>query len=257
MKPLEISVKAAGTIDELQRNIRGALARNLPELQPAIVSHDGTLVICGSGPSLPEYINEIREQREIDRRPIVACNGAHDFLCSKGIPPNLFLSVDPRDTILPNVSLKNQDTIYLLASRCHPSVFDHLADCKIMVWHSWAPGEETEAFKGHMGIGGGTTSGMRAIHVGYVLGFRKFILYGMDSCLAPDRMTKRFSGEKAGRIVDVIVGGKTFYTNIAMAQQANEFQSLIKVLSDATFVSRGNGIITAILEERRKRGLRT
>lgn len=255
-KPLEISIQAAGTMEELTAHIRGALARGLPELVPALVAHDGTLVICASGPSLPQFEKEIREQREIFKRPILACNGAHDFLCSKGIAPNLFLSVDPRETIVANTSLKNQDTIYLLASRCHPALFDHLRDCKIMLWHSWSPDSESKAFEGHMGIGGGTTSGMRAIQVGYVLGFRKFLLYGMDSCLAPDNKTKRFSGEKAGRVVDVTVGNRTFYANVAMAQQANEFQQLYQVLSDATFISRGDGLISAIIEERRATGRR-
>jgi hypothetical protein len=110
---------------------------------------------------------------------------------------------------------------------------------------------------GKFGIGGGTTSGLRAINVGYVLGYRKFRLYGLDSCLADDKSTKRFTGEKAGAIIDVIVGGRTFWCNHAMAQQAQDFQQLYKVMPDMTVESFGDGLITAILAERRKQGLRT
>lgn len=261
MHPLNLTVIATGSDEELSSNIRGALARNLPEFVPGIVNHDGTLVVCGSGPSLPEHFNEIKEQRDVYKRPVLACNGAHDFLCSQGFPPDLFLSVDPRDTVVGNVSLKNQDTIYLLASRCHPKLFDFLSDCKIILWHSWAgDGDaqkgENAAFLGHPAIGGGSTSGLRAIQVGYVMGFRRFILYGLDSCLADDRITKRFSGEKAGRVIDVIVDGRTFWCNEAMAKQAEEFQKLYYILHDANFISRGDGLITAIIEARRKAGMR-
>lgn len=257
MRPIRlegIGIRAAGSDEELAAHIKSALSRNLPELHGSICSHDGTLVIVGSGPTLPGQVDAIRAERERGR-PILACNGAHDLLCSNGLRPNIFLSVDPRDTVIPNVSLKNQDTIYLLASRCNPGLFDHLRDCRVMLWHSWSPGPEVQAFKGHVGIGGGTTSGMRAIHVGYVMGFRNFALYGMDSCLADDKLTKRFSGEKAKDVIDVIVGGRAFWCNPAMAQQAAEFQQLYSVFNDIHIESFGDGLITAIIEERKKQGM--
>jgi hypothetical protein len=71
-----------------------------------------------------------------------------------------------------------------MASRCAPEMFDHLANRKVMLWNSYGSLDEAKAYKGHPAIGGGSTSGMRAITVGYVLGFRKFVLYGMDSCFA-------------------------------------------------------------------------
>jgi len=67
MNKLEISVQAAGTPDENSEYIRSALARGLPELQPAPARHDGTLVLVGSGPSMPEFVDEIRQHREQGR----------------------------------------------------------------------------------------------------------------------------------------------------------------------------------------------
>lgn len=257
MQTLAVPVKAYGTDEELASNIRSALDRNLRELSPSLVSHDGTLVIAGSGPSLPDFVDEIAAERE-KGRPILACNGAHDFLCDNGIIPNLFLTTDPRDTIVRNTQRKNPDTIYLLASRCSPKLFDHLSDCQVMLWHSWCPGPEQAVFKGHFGIGGGTTSGTRAIYVGYVMGFRKFAIYGMDSCLAADRLTKRFSGELADKaVMDIHVGesGKVFYANPAMAQQADEIQHLPQTLIGATFDFKGPGLLAAIWAERRRLGM--
>jgi hypothetical protein len=152
-----------------------------------------------------------------------------------------------------NVTKPQKETVFLLASRVNPELFDRLKDYRVLTWHSWSMESECEAFKGRFAIGGGTTSGLRAINVGYVLGFRNFVFYGLDSCLSDDRKTKRFTGEEAGAIVDVIVGDKTFYCNHAMAQQANEFQEIYKVM-DVHIEVKGNGLIAMILEERKRLG---
>ena len=257
MQLLDIDVSQFGTAEGNAENIRAALRRDLPELQPALCSHDGTFVIVGSGPSLPLFAEEIKAE-QAKGRPVCAVKGAHDFLCENDILPELFCSVEPRDR-RENLKHANPYTTYLLASRVHPAVYDHLKDSKVVRWHSWSDQPECDVWRGvgKFGIGGGTTSGLRAINVGYVLGFRKFRLYGLDSCLADDKSTKRFTGEKAGAIIDVIVGGRTFWCNHAMAQQAQDFQQLYKVMPDMTVESFGDGLITAILAERRKQGLRT
>ena len=256
MQPLAISVRAVGSAEELRGNIRSALARGLPEVTPALCAHDGTFVIVGSGPSLPSFVDEIKAERA-KGRPILACNGAHDFLCENGLEPDLFLTIDPRETIIGNTQKKNQNTTYLIASRCSTKLFDHLSDCKVMLWHSWGTDDENAAFNHKFRIGGGTTSGTRAIYMGYIFGFRRFVVYGLDSCLAEDGQTKRFSGEKAGKIWPIFVGEnkRQFLANGAMAQQAQEIQVLTQVLPDATFDFKGPGLIAAIWEERKRMGL--
>lgn len=254
-----LKVQQAGNTDTNGANIHSAMARGLPELEPAICSHDGTFVVVGSGTSLPQYVEAIREE-QLSGRPICAVNGAHDFLVEHGITPNLFVSVDPRTTIVANVSKPQDYTIYCLASRCHPELFDHLKNYKVMLWHAWSDEPECNIWVGKkFGIAGGTTSGLRSINVGYIMGFRNFVLYGMDSCLGKDKYTKRFSGENVGKgtVIDVIVGGRRFFCNGAMAQQATEFQMYYKYLEGIHIESNGNGLITAIIEERKKRGFKT
>lgn len=245
------SVKVA---DASLENIRAALSRDLPEFYPALAPHDGTFVVCASGPSLPQFLDEIRKEREL-RRPICAVNGAHDFLCENGIEPDYFLTVDPR-AMPQNLKRINDHTVYLLSSRCHPSVYDALAGKKIVQFHSWQDGDSVPELAGKQVIGGGTTSGLRAITIGYLMGHAKFVCYGLDSCLAEDRKTKRFTGEQAGKVVDRIIGGRTFYCNVAMALQADEFQEYYGVFPDITIDVKGDGLIAAIIAERKKRGLR-
>lgn len=253
MQPLRINVECYGSTEDNGANIQSALARKLPELTPGLCSHDGHMVIVGSGPSLPLFIDEIKAEREL-RRPICAIKGAHDFLCTNGLNPDLFLCVDPRDR-RENIQLANDDTIYLMASRCDPVMFDHLAARRVILWHSFGVIAEGDFYKGKPAIGGGSTSGLRAITVGYVLGYRNFVLYGMDSCLAEDRKTKRFTGEQAGQVIDVIVGDRTFYCNGAMAQQAQEIQELMQCLPGLHLEIKGDGLLAAIWAERQRTGL--
>lgn len=266
-----LRIVKAGTEDSLADNIRTNLARKCPEFQPALCFHNGHMVIVGSGHSLPQFIESLKRERR-EGRPICAVKGAHDFLIENEIEPDLYVSCEPRERPLKHLSDR---TVYLLASRCSPSLFDQLAGKRVVIWHALgapkmaaATGKplawddlnlepECEIWKGRLGIGGGTTSGLRAINLCYVMGFKNITLYGFDSCLAPDKDTKRFTGEKVGDgwKGDVIVDGRRFWCNGAWAQQATEFQELYKGM-DMHVEAKGDGLIAAILAARRKRGLK-
>jgi hypothetical protein len=255
MRPLEVHVQVAGTPTSIRANVQAALARNLPELAPSPIIHDGTMICVGSGPSMPSMVEAIRAEREAGR-PILAVKGAHDFLCRHELPPDLWLCVDPRDrsSLLAEA---NDFTTYLLSSRCDASMFDALAARRVLLCHTWGEVEDCPEYRGKLLLGGGSTSGLRAVTVAYVLGFRKVVLYGYDSCLAPDKRTKRFTGEGVPEegVLDVIVGGQRFWANGAMAKQAMDFQDIYKVMPDIHLDVKGGGLLAAILENRREREL--
>jgi uncharacterized Rossmann fold enzyme len=246
--------------DDPRENILSCLARRLPEFQPALFPHDGTAVLCGSGPSLPSFIEEIRSER-LKRRPIVAIKGAHDILCENGIEPDVYISCEAKPR-LECVQRANKHTLYLLAGRCGPELFDHLSEreCKVHVFHTWAPQEgergELPELAGHNLIGGGTTSGLRAVTLFYVWGFAKFVLYGYDSCLNENGMKRHYGGTMAKeQTVDRIFEGRRFLCNWAMAMQADEFQTAYQTLPGVTFDVKGDGLIAAIVNARRAKGM--
>lgn len=255
-------------------NIRHALTLGLSDFHPLPVEHDGHFVLCGSGPSLPSFLNDLREERR-QGRTICAVKGAHDFLCENGLEPDLFVSCEPR--IRP-LKYPNKRTAYLLASRCPPELFEQVKGLKVLLWHSWAsrpgapeptspnpswedfhPAEECEEWKGKgEGVGGGTTSGLRAMMLGFLMGFRKMTLYGMDSCLAKDNYTKRFTGENIGlqKPVDVIVGGKRFFCNPALAEQAMGFKQMafaFERLAGVQIEVKGDGLLAEIMKHHRRK----
>src|SRR6185295_8105084 len=194
LQPLALDVEQFGVAHQPMAVIRTNMGRGLQEFAPSLVAHDGVMVIAGSGPSLPAFIEEIRTE-QTKGRPVLAVNGAHDLLCEHDITPDLFLTVDPRD-IRHNLRQKNDRTIYLLASRVATEVFEHLQGCRIVLWHSQGHPQEMPAFDGTTvgRIGGGSTSGLRAISVSYLMGFRSMVLYGMDSCNDADGKKRFDSG---------------------------------------------------------------
>ncbi len=52
----------------------------------------------------------------------------------------------------------------------------------------------------------------------------------------------------------MIVNGKRFWANGAMAQQAQEFQQYYAIMPDLQVTVKGDGLIAAIVAARQKRG---
>lgn len=254
MRALAFDVSQFNMPEGISAHIESSLKRGLPELLPAICSHDGNFVIVGSGPSLKDHIEEIKQEQE-NGRPICAIKGAHDYLVANGIYPDLFISIDPRDR-RNNVQLPSENTVYLLASRCCPELFDHLSNRNVMIWHAMCGEDENEIIRKHNKymIGGMSTSGLRAVNVGVFMGFRNFVMYGMDSCNAPDGITKRIDGSLTGQRQDVIVNGRKFVSNVAMAKQAYDFQFLYQIMPGIHIDVKGDGLIAAIVAERKRQG---
>lgn len=244
--PLEIKSRCALDEAGLYEHIRLALLRNLPTVtgQP---EHDGTAVLVAPGPSVRGFLPNIMRHR-LKRDAIVAITSAHDWLMEKGVIPDYAVAIDPLPEQKRWFAKKNQQTRYMVGSQCHPDTFEHLADCHTILWHLYVREGQTYPPNADL-ITGGTTAGLRAINLFYALGFRKFVLYGYDSCLQDGKL--RTNGTDNGdKVIEVVCGGETFLTTPPMAAQASEFQNLFQCMPDIDIWSYGRGIITKILEER-------
>lgn len=242
--------------EQARANIVSACTRGLREFMPAIVKHDGHMVIVGSGPSVADHVEEIRDE-QAQGRPVMAIKGAHDWLRSRGITPDVWVSMDSQVSILKHLLMKSESTCYLVASKVPGEVFDHLRDQQVVLWHAWmGQGEEALFPEGSCMVGGGSTSGLRGITLAWLMGFRRVILYGFDSCLKDG--AKRVDGSKPiDWTIPIQAGihGTQRICDSSMASQANEFQLMtFAVMEDLKVKVVGDGLIADIMEERKRLG---
>jgi hypothetical protein len=240
--------------EKLLENIRINSQRPLQPFAPAFCRNDGHMAIVGSGPSVAGFVDQIRSDQEAGR-PVMAIKGAHDWLIEHGITPDLWCALDAQPKIVDGVKHKSKKVGYLLASKADPSVFDWLSDQQVVMWHPWLGiGEEKLLDPRGMRIGGGTSSGLRGIVLAYLMGFRKVILYGFDSCLAGDELrVGQGAVTEETHFLQVEKGGRKWKVNAAMASQAMEFNTIFQYLGDLRFRVMGEGPIADIVEDRKRR----
>ena len=227
--------------DKVLENIDSAFKRGLPFFVPQ-KPHEGAVVICGSGPSLKDNLDAIRKHRE-EGRAIVAVKGAHDFLVDNEIVPDYAVGLDP--IVEEPFKRKNDHTIYLIASQSHPKVFDNLAACNVVMWHSML-GPDMSVYRGQCPVWGGSTSGLRAITLFHASGIREMWLYGFDGSFA-EGLRRVEPGERAeipSNAFETECDGRVFLTCPEMAKQVMELQmGLLPNLRDVDFHFEGDGLL--------------
>src|SRR6185295_8886741 len=110
--------------------IKRAIDRPIPRLQPITELQSEPMACVGFGPSLLDTWGHLRNFKYV-----MSCSGAHKFLVEKGIHPAYHVEVDPREHKVGLIGEPCKETTYLIASACHPKVFDHLKDFNVVLWH--------------------------------------------------------------------------------------------------------------------------
>ena len=248
--PLKITGKCVAEDETLFANMDAAIARGYPQVKEAQSAKTGAILLVASAPSVKGQLKLIKKMKAAGS-PIVAIKGAHDWLIDNGVIPDYALAIDPQEHRI--AFYKPQPNVhYMIASQCHPAMFDNLEGCQVTLWHPYVKKGQDRP-KNCMLIGGGTTSGLRAISLFYVLGYRQFELFGFDSCNDGELLRINGDGLKDGdKLIEVNIEpqGETFYCNTAMALQAEHFQTYYDYLPDATFNAHGRGLIQAIIKKR-------
>jgi hypothetical protein len=267
MQPLKVKARCVVDAEGRIEHIKSALERGLEEFGPS-QPHKKEICVVGSGPSVKSQVKKIRA---LKRKGcfILAVKGAHDFLIKNKVMPHAALAVDPQPHIVRcfRKKLPKGEPIrpaYLIASQCCPEVFDYLADQRVILWHLLS-NTSAPILKNKIQIGGGSTSGSRAIVLSWMMGFRRFHLFGFDSCLQGDGENKlrKITGERWGAIkesgkrevvMELVCEGQTFFSDPAFAAQANEIQDVVKMLEGSMFKAYGKGLIQTIFKANRDKG---
>lgn len=280
LAPLKIHARCVADFPTIKEHVEYCAGLGLKFFTPTLdpeqlqnIRQNFEAVLVGSGPSVRDQLKNLKKKRKMAKYLFFGIKGGHDFLLDNGIEPHFGVAVDPLERIHKENFLKRAEHCrYFIASQCHPTLFDSLMDRgeEVIIWHlltesllKWSQEPESPIYQHYM-IPGGSTSGLRAIVLAYAMGLRKFHLFGYDSCLSGN--LRKITGEicegqdKKGRdkAIEVIIAGKKFMADRAMASQATEFQDLLKSMwrNDDPFTVRGygQGMIQTIIRERYKEG---
>ena len=226
-----------------RNNVNSALKRGLRVCGWA-PKRTGRVAIVGSGPSVLDYLDELRSWPG----EIWAVNGAYRFLLDKGIHVHTFIGLDPVEGLKEYVTPRDPMTAFLLSSVCHPTVFDELKDADVWIWHSkqgdfeYPPGSDV--------VGGGTTCLTRAPFLAHMLGWRDIVLFGADSSFTQKNYCYELGTFKEDSNLErfkVQIGDQVFETDSNMIKQVPVF-GVMQTIFNGLLTFRCNGLLKAFLE---------
>jgi len=255
MQKVEFKAKVARSFEEIINHVVSAYNRGLPHFTPTEQIHQNHAVLCGSGPTITEHVEEIRAHKE-RKHCVVSLNASHDYLISHDIIPDVHVSVDPRPRIIKGFRQIRDDIIYLIATQCHPGVFEHLKGKRVYLWNSYSAELHEFAEKNRWGrkfgmVHGGTTAGLRGIVLLYLMGYRYFHLYGMDCSFEKER---NIDGTMPKNHEYIKINGRTFLTDRQMMAQAMEMGKVAQQTPGAKYKCYGDTLMASIIEEGRAYG---
>lgn len=252
--PLKLTMELCALPEDVLANLRTSMARPYGpknrRINEMLGTETGPFSVVGFGPSLKDTWQDLQGI-------VMACNGALAFLLERGIVPKyaMFFDADP---IMERFVVPHPDVTYLVASRCHPSIFEKLRDCNVVTWHvlcgeGGEPIDEllTEHNKAEPMICGGTAAVTRGMHLADCLmqqiSGREIHLFGVDSSFEGE-FTHAKKSIVPEREIQLWCEGRWFRTTPWLCGQAEDFKILAPVLRDGgvRLVVHGTGLVPHI-----------
>jgi len=216
---------------QLISNITENCKRDLGWLIP-VPAHNRTLCIVGGSPSLKKNMGNLKDRIRLGA-DVMSTNGSLKFLATKGVTPDFHAQFDGRVESAEFVASAPSGVVYLIGSMSDPSVLDNLKDKDVTLWHGGIDIDEQlkilEPYQHRpiVIVGGGQTIGLRAMMLAYHLGYRKIIMYGIDSSFSGgEHHAYEQVINNTDRAVASIYNGKTYECAPWMYRQAKQFEDL-------------------------------
>ena len=205
--------------------------------------HKGIAILCGSGPSLADTLEEIREM-EGHGGIVFALNGAAKYLADNGIMPDYQVLIDARERTADLVGPARE---HLFASQVHPECFRRAPAARL--WHLQVGNIENE-FPDYEDeyclIGGAASVGNTATCLAYAMGYRAIHCFGYDSCHRDGQGHAFHQSINDGDPCAVVkFNGKEYTASLTMKLQAERFMETSRALQacGATVIVHGSGLL--------------
>jgi hypothetical protein len=243
-------------------NFLSCLARRLPDfclqIRPPRVHTRCAVAIVAGGPSVVNDLETFRNWEGV----VVAINGTHDWLQDNGITPDALILNDPSPLLAGHCQHPNDTTTYLISPVCDPSVFDALEGKHVVVWHSGQVMNMQVRVKSRFreeDSCGAPSCATTAPYILYMMGFREFHLFGVDSsCVGNKTHAVRNFGSRPGeqRPPDYVaqVGSEMFMTRASWVIQAEYlWEMVVKTApADTKVFVHGSGLGPAVVAAKGK-----
>ncbi len=247
----------AGVLNIGQEKVRENVATNVKGPWKLISPHatnDLEVLLVGGGPSLAGQVDEIRALRAGGAK-LVTLNGAYNFALEHGLKVSATVVVDAREFNARFTHPVMDETLYFVASQCDPAVLEGLPPERTYLWHTSTAGikdllDAAYGGKPWFSVPGGSTVALRAIPMLRMLGYRKFHLFGIDSCLMSDGAHHAYAQPEndSPHVINVNCGDRMFMCHPWMISQAKEFMDLVKYLGEEIELEpHGDGLISHII----------
>lgn len=199
-------------------------------------------IVC-FGPSLNDTWEKIK-----DFKYVMSCSGSHKFLVERGIIPTWHLEVDPRPHKVKLIGPPQEQTEYVIASTCHPEVFDHLEGFKVKLWHVFDNDKDAQRTlpPNEWAITGGCSVGLRCLTMARFFGFTDLHIFGMDGS---EGSTGKHAAEHPNQAPDhykVDYDGKTYKTTTGFLEAAKQTFYELDQLPDVQSTFYGDGLVQAM-----------
>jgi hypothetical protein len=194
------------TSSQVCANIRANAGRDLPAIGQK------KICICASGPSLGDFIEEIRQRQQAGWH-VAAMNGSYNFLLAHRIIPDLFFMVDAqgKGKNLPFVQFPDIRTVHVIASQCDPEIFEALRCYQVKLWHVFNYEGAIEALKDTLGdkrvalFPGAANVGQSCLNPILAMGYREWALFGYDGSVREDATHAFKQPQNAGEQIEEFV----------------------------------------------------
>lgn len=210
---VECNVPTEKILDNIRRN-----SENRTGWQKREEPHSRKAILCGSGPSLADTLEEIRDLKG----DVFALNGAAAFLDRNGILPDFQVLMDAKpETVL----LIGPAKKHLFASQVDPECFEVVPDAKL--WQT-THGEIAPEFPHYQDdycmVGGAVSVGNAALVLAYVMGYREIHCFGFDSSNKGEESHAFHQKINDGEPMSVIrFQGVTYTSSLVMGLQVRYF----------------------------------
>lgn len=235
--------------DRLAANIAHAMSLGLSEMDDTALK---SLTIIANGPSAKLF--DINSPGDT-----LAVNGALKLFTDQGKAPTYWACCDPQALVADFLIDPPTQTIYLVASKCDPLVFQMLQGRDVRLWHI---DDHPLTKSGHRAVAVASSVTLCVMSLMRQIGYRNFETYGWDACFEGlEQHAGEFIEDYPEGTIDLCVGatvttaedgsqshegGRWFKTTSTWAAEAQD--AIIQThYSDYRVTVNGDGLIRAML----------